>query len=481
MIHKLRKLRKLPNGLKQTLLYGFSIALMKGVSLLMLPFIAHHLSTEAFGRLEVISTLAVIGSILVGMGLEDTLFRFAGACKDPVQRQRLAAEIFGLTLIIGSIVWLMGWLAAEYIAHWIPGSPSTYEVQLVLSVLALEGCIAIPLGWLRMRNHVFHFFFATTGRALTQALLVVILLIAGRGVEGVLEAGLIAAIAQAVILGYIHIHDTGLHLSSKTGVRSFIYSLPIVGSGLVAFALNGLDRWILAEHASLADVAQFGVAAKFALAVVLLLQPFGMWWSPRRFEVLHEPRGQEKAAHFAALGITLALIITVLVGLTSPLLITWLLPDSYAMAAQYAIGLALIMLLKEITELINLGCFTGKTTGTQLIINTLGAIAGIAGMLWWTPTYAVWGIIFALLSAQTLRLVMFFMASQYFLPLPYPIRSLALLTAISVGWLTLGSQATTVSQQLLIIVIAISTMLGAALLLKLIPAPTAITTKVFSQ
>jgi len=471
MIRKLKRLHHLPDGLKQTLLYGSSIALMKGVSLLMLPFIAHHLSTEEYGRLEVITTLAIIGSILVGMGLENTLFRFAGASHDQLERQRLAAEIFGLTLIIGSVSWFIGWLAAEHIASLIPGNPSQYEVQLVISILALEGAIAIPLGWFRMRNRVFHFFFATTGRALTQAILVLILLASGRGVEGVLEAGLIAAASQAMILAYFHIQDTGLSLSRETGTRSFIYSLPIVGSGLVAFSLNGLDRWILADFASLADVAQFGVAAKFSLAMILLMQPFSMWWSPRRFEVLHQAEGHQKVANFIVVGITLALIISVLVSLASPLLINWLLPESYASATQYVVGLVLVMLLKEISDLVNIGCFNGKTTGTQLLINSTGAAVGIVCMFWLTPLYAVWGIILSLIFAQALRVLMFFIASQHFLPLNYPLRSLLLFTSISAGWLIFSTQTITLTQQILTIFAAAITLLSAAIFLKMIPVP----------
>lgn len=477
MIHQLRRL---PEGLKQAVFYGTSIALMKGTSLLMLPFIAHHLSPEAFGRLEVISTLAIVGSILVGMGMDHTLFRFAGMSRDAGYRQRMAAEIFGLSLMIGSAAWITGWFAAEWIANQVPGNPTPYELRLVISMLALEGCISIPLGWLRMRNRAFCFFLATTGRALAQALLVVILLTLGKGVEGVLEAGLIAAIAQALVLGYLHIRDTGFHISRTTGVRTFIYSLPLVGSGLMAFTLNGLDRWILADQASLTDVARFGVAAKFALAMVLLLQPFGMWWAPRRFAMLDAHDGKEKVARFIALGITLALVITVFVGLAAPLLINRLLPDSYVMAGHYVIGLVMVMLFREISELVNLGCFIGKTTGTQLFINTIGAMVGIVGMLWWTPVYAVWGIIFGLLSAQMIRLLLFFIASQYFLPLPYPVRSLMLMAMISGGWLMLGSQAATAGQQLFIIIMAMSTLSGAAFLLGLIPRPKAMTKKVFS-
>lgn len=430
----------LSDGIKQSLLYGASIALMKGVSLLMLPFIANHIAAEEFGRLEVITTLAVIGSILVGMGLEDTLFRFAGPEQNAEKRRHISAEIFTLTIVIGVLTLIGGWMLAPIITPHFPGDPSVYEIRLVLSLLALEGCIAIPLGWLRMNNKAVSFFLVSTGRALFQALLVVVFLYLDRGVTGILEAGLIATALQTVILCALQLRDTGIKFNLSTCKKSFIYSLPIVGSGLVAFALNGMDRWILAENAGLAEVAEFGIAAKFALAMVLLMQPFGMWWSPRRFEVLNNENGEQKVAEIIAMGTTIALVITVAVGLISPALINWLLPESYHQASQYVVAIVIVMLLKELVELFNIGCFNGNTTSSQLIINVIAAIVGIIAMLWLTPIYHVWGIIASLLLAQLLRLVLFYRVSQHFLPLVYPIRAMLVITVLSALWLLFSLQ-----------------------------------------
>ncbi|WP_028863915.1 lipopolysaccharide biosynthesis protein [Psychromonas aquimarina] len=472
---------RLNNGIKQSIIYGASIALMKGVSLLVLPFVANQISAQEFGRLEVISTIAVIGSILVGMGLEDTLFRFAGTAQTERQKRHIASEIFSLTLIIALTAFIFGWSAAPSIAAWIPGNAAVYELRLVLSVLALEGCIAVPLGWLRMNNKAVSFFFTTTGRALLQALLVVVLLYSDRGVAGILEAGLAAAAVQTFVLSYVQIRNTGLSFSVQTGRRSFLYSLPIVGSGLVAFSLNGLDRWILADHASLADVAEFGIAAKFALAAVLIFQPFGMWWSPRRFEVLNETNGRQKAADFIAMGTSLALLTAVVVGLLAPALISALLPQSYQTAGKYAVALVLVMLLKELAELFNIGCFSGDTTSSQLLINLAGAVTGISGMLWLTPQYQVWGIIFSLLSAQFIRLLLFYKTSQYFLPLSYPVRPLLVLSSISMLWLLIGSQISSFWQLIVVLLTAAASLLLSAQQLKLINLPISFFTKVTEQ
>lgn len=439
-IYKMNLSIKLSQAMKQGMLYGASIALMKGTSLLMLPFIANYLAAEQFGRLEVISTLAVIGSILVGMGLEDTLFRFAGTEKSATKRRNISAEIFSITLLIGLFTLLLGWFIAPLISPIFPGQPTVYELRLVLSVLALEGCIAIPLGWLRMNNKALSFFFATTGRALLQAVLVIVFLQSGDGVTGILEASMIATVAQMLLLSVLQIRDTGIKFSLTTCQRSFIYSFPIVASGLVAFALNGMDRWILAEQTSLTDVAQFAIASKFALAMVLLMQPFGMWWSPRRFSVLTGINGKQKVAHYISIGCVIALLISVCVALISPALIAFLLPEGYQQATQYVVAIVLIMLLKELVELFNIGCFNGETTSSQLIINVIAATAGIAAMLYFTPLYQVWGVIGALLLAQTLRLVMFYYVSQHFLKLDYPTHKLLLIILASTLWLIVATQ-----------------------------------------
>ncbi|MES9882600.1 MAG: lipopolysaccharide biosynthesis protein [Sedimenticola sp.] len=461
----------LSSPLQQTLLYGGSIALMKGVSLLMLPFIAHHLTTEAFGRLEVLSSLAIIGSILVGMGLEDTLYRFAGQETDSHKRKTQAARIFGLTLIIGILAWATAWLISPFIARWMPGDASSYEVFLVLSLLALEGCIAIPLGWLRMNDRAPAFFIATTGRALLQALLTLLLLFNGGGVTEILEAGLIAALAQGIWLGLGQLRDSGAAFHRRSYKKLFIYSLPIVAGGLCAFALNGLDRWIIADRMSISQVAQYGVAAKFALAAILLLQPFGMWWSPRRFQVLDGPDGSTEAARFASMGVALALIITVVVGLTAPVLIHWLLPKEYAQAASYATGLTLAMAFKECSELLNIGCFSGRTTRAQFLINLVGAIAGLVLMVPLIESHGVWGAVTALTAAHALRLILFYGVSQHYRPLPYPTARLGALLILCLFWLYCGSWVGDVWQKLALALLASVVMAGAALILKLIPLP----------
>jgi O-antigen/teichoic acid export membrane protein len=66
------------NLLNQSSLYGLSIFLMKGISLVMLPIYTSYLMPSDYGRLEVLVIFSNIISIVLGFGLVEALYRFVG-------------------------------------------------------------------------------------------------------------------------------------------------------------------------------------------------------------------------------------------------------------------------------------------------------------------------------------------------------------------------------------------------------------------
>lgn len=472
-------MKAMTSAFQQALLYGSSIALMKGISLLMLPFITHQLPTAEFGKLEIITSIAAIGSILVGLGLEDALYRFVGACKEEntlesqskanSERKKTAARIFTLTLMVALVMLPLSWLLAQWLDSYVPAGLTTYQLRLVLMMLALEGCIAVPLGWLRMQNYALTFFSIAVGRAFFHAAITVAMLLMGRGIDGVLEAGVIAAVLQALLLTYLQIKQTGLSFSGQLTQQSLIYSLPIMASGLMAFTMNGLDRWVLAEISSLEQVAQFGIAAKFALAVVLLLQPFGMWWMPKRFTVLYGKQGQQKATDITCYGLSIAMLIAIVVAISAPIAISTLFPASYHAASQFVVLLVAAALFKEMAEFLNLGSFAGKTAYAQLGINAIAAITAFCTLWWWGREFGVVGVLFALVLSQWLRLVMFYAVSQRLYYLPYPLLRIITSTLFCLSWLAISHAPWSLTERLVLLAIAPLSLVALNLKLKLLP------------
>jgi O-antigen/teichoic acid export membrane protein len=459
----------LPRAVKQNLYYALGIVIMKGVSFFMLPFIAHHLTPEAFGLLEILNTLGALGSILVGFGLVHALFRFTDPEQSESESRHTAAEIFGLNLSISIVILVAGLLLADPLSGWLPAEIDSYAVRLMVIMVALEGCLAIPLGWLRLRERAALFFILNTGKALLQTGLVLLFLTHGRGIDGILEAGLISAALLGAALVTLQYRDSGIRLPTQRLHTLLIYSMPLVGSGLLGFILTGLDRWILADAVGAAELARYALAAKFALLAALMLQPFLMWWTPRRLRVLHEHEGHLKAAQFAAMGSTFSLLIVVSIGLTAPLAISTLFPTEYGDAARYVPWLVLLMAVKDSAELLNLGCFTGHTTRAQLWVNLAGSLSGLIGLLILIPVWGSWGAIAALFIAQGMRLLLYTVVSQQILPLPYPTRNLLRMAALTLCLLLLGEWVDGWLGQTLLALLGMLLMLLSAYAMKLLP------------
>ncbi len=72
--------------LTQATFYVLALGVSKGISLLMVPVFTHYLLPADYGRLDVLQTLANLLTIVVAMGLADTLYRFAGEAGQDEER-----------------------------------------------------------------------------------------------------------------------------------------------------------------------------------------------------------------------------------------------------------------------------------------------------------------------------------------------------------------------------------------------------------
>ena len=428
-------------AISHTLIYGLCLAVTKGLSLLMLPFITGHLSVEEYGRLEVISSIAILGSVIVGFGLEDALYRFAGSETNAAERLKKSSNIFIIAWLLSAIFLAVVIPVAFLVADALPQAISFHELLVTLVILAFEGVIAVPLGWLRMRDRAVLFCIVALIRVVIQVGLTIAFLLLDYGVIGVLLAGLCAAACQAFILSYLHFSDTGFFFKRKLSLSVGTYSVPLVLSGLVGFCMSGLDRWVLATFSSLEALALYGVAAKLSLAVVLLIQPFQMWWNPRRFTVMTHANGEKEFVSIVSLGVFICILLSVLVVNWAPVAIRLFLSEEYIHAIPFIVLIVIGFALKEGVELINFGCLKGQTTQAQFYINLLSGALAVALMIPLAKYYDLNGVLCALIVAQLCRLIAFYLVGQVQYTIAYPIGRWLKLVALALVCLFLVSQA----------------------------------------
>lgn len=434
------RLRNLPAAIQHTLIYAASLAAVKAISLVMVPFATHFLTPADYGRLDILQTLADLLSIVIGLGLADTLFRFCGQSTDVQERQQVAANILGMSLIIGLLTLILTQLAAGHITRWLPGEVTLLQTRLILASLALGGVSLLCLSWLRMTDRPVRYALGSVGRVLIQAILSGALLILGYGVTGFMLGSLVAAVLLAGWLLRSQLRETGVSFQWPRFKQFGRYGSPLIFVGLSGFILGSFDRWILADQIGPAAMASYALAAKFGLITAIMIQPFDLWWLPRRFRILASEQGAQRCAELGSIAILIALGAALAVAAIGPGLIVWLTPKDYHSATLYVPWLACLAALHSANTTFGLGCHTGDTTKWPALIDGVAAALAAVGYLVMIPIWGAFGAIYATALALSARMLATYLISQRLTWIPYPIMALSvctgftLLAVISMQW-----------------------------------------------
>jgi len=407
------------NLLNQSALYGLSIFLMKGISLVMLPVYTSYIIPSDYGRLEVLVVFSNIVSIILGFGLVEALYRFVGLADGLEQKKRHAAECLFIASIITAISYTIFHFYSKELLTFLPGNISENELYLLGIALSFGGLINIPLAWLRITERAGLFFTISMLKVILQVSLTFYWLIDGWGITSILASGAVSSVIVAIILCFIQLKETKILFSIKHIKSIVIYAGPIFIGGAATFTLSGMDRWLLADHFGATEIAAYAIAIKFALVPALLIQPFTLWWFPKRFSVLKEHDGKNINAHFAIVGAIISVLICGVLGLLGPLLIKYLTPVAYHSAIVILPWLLLCTLLKMLSDLLNLGCFVEKSSKVQMNINLVASAVGGLLLILLVPVFRVNGALIALIVAGVIRLVLFYYFSQKKIYLPY--------------------------------------------------------------
>jgi O-antigen/teichoic acid export membrane protein len=420
-------------ALGQAGFYALSILAMRAVGLFMVPYVTRHLSTAEYGSIELMATVADVGTTILSFGQVEALYRFIGAAPDEAARRRVSAEAFGLILVLAAIAAVaMQFLVGPAEALLNDAAPPL-ALHFLFATVALEGAIELPLAWLRFRARTRLYLLIVLGRALFQAALVFILLDRGFGVSGVMAASLAAAALTALILGIAQWRDTGVRFDRTSTGALLRYGTPLVLGGLGNFVLGTFDRLLLARTLPVSVLAIYAIAYKVAILTPQLFQPFAMWWSPRRIQILLEPDGIGRSSRTVTFGLAFLFWLGFGVACGGGPLIRLMTPPAYHGAIAYLPWLVVATLVQHIADLVNIGSYAGPSTRMPMWINLGAAAAALAGYVLLIPPYGVAGAIAATILGWAVRLIAIFIDSQRKVALHLPWLRLGLYAAILTG------------------------------------------------
>jgi hypothetical protein len=148
---------------------------------------------------------------------------------------------------------------------------------------------------------------------------------------------------------------------------------------------------------------------------------------------LQQNHGEKKCADLALIGINAGIVIALGMALTVPSLLMLLLPEAYHAAGGITVALLAINAIKNAGDYMNLGCFCGNSSQSQMWIHIGCAAFAVTGYFWIVPQYGLWGVVAILGSVYLLRLILLYVVSQSIQPLNYEHRTWILSIIASVA------------------------------------------------
>ncbi len=254
----------------------------KAGSIILIPLYTRRLSEAEYGAYALVSSLLVILPILMSWGLSAAITRaYFNAPTQAEGRERMGSVGKGMSALVAVMSMLFLSIAMFVPSQW--SSLTNYQLSLVVAVagFACVGTIADSALRIEQRPkavvalNLAQFVVTTSlGLTLVSAL--------GRGLNGILEAALAAAMVSASISMFIVFRRFGGTDVYRTTRSAMGFALPFIPHAIANWAGETGDRWILREHGT--DLARYYLAIQLFLPVVMTTAAWAYSESPRMGE-----------------------------------------------------------------------------------------------------------------------------------------------------------------------------------------------------
>jgi O-antigen/teichoic acid export membrane protein len=280
---------------KQTAIYGISTIVVRFLNYLLTPYYTRIFTPDEYGIVTDIYALIPFALVVLSMGMESSYFRFTTRAQEEggdieANKRKVFATTWGITslgaTIFFAIVWLLSApiskaMGAAYVAH-------PEYVTIVAAIVMLDVWSIIPFSRLREQGRAMRFVLLKAVSVLLNVGLAIAFGIVGLydttfGIGWVLIANLIASAVTFIAL-LPSTNRTIPRIDRALLRKIFIYSLPLLISGIAGTANEFIDRqmikYLTPEATAMAELGVYGAIVKIAVVMTLFTQMYRLAAEP---------------------------------------------------------------------------------------------------------------------------------------------------------------------------------------------------------
>ena len=280
---------------KQTAIYGISTIVVRFLNYLLTPYYTRIFTQGEYGVITDIYALIPFALVLLSMGMESSYFRFTTKAEEEggdieAGKRKVFATTWGITSLAATVFFGVVWLFNSPLSHAMGEAYVTHPeyVTIVAAIVMVDVWSIIPFSRLREQGRAMRFVLLKAMSVLLNVGLAIAFGVVGLydtsfGIGWVLIANLAASLLTFLAL----LPTTNRTLPRIDGAllrRIFIYSLPLLISGIAGTANEFLDRqmikYLTPGDGAMADLGIYGAIVKIAVVMTLFTQMYRLAAEP---------------------------------------------------------------------------------------------------------------------------------------------------------------------------------------------------------
>lgn len=431
---------------KQTAVYGISTIVVRFLSYLLTPYYTRIFGLDTYGIVTDVYALIPLALTLLTMGMESSYFRFsakaeaAGGDVKAAKRQ-LFATTWGVTTLAAAAFFavvvlfrdgLSGAMGEAYVAH------PEYIIWVGLIIL-FDVWACVPFSRLREQGRALTFMGIKALNVVLNVVLACSFGFAGLfatefGVGWVFVANLVASVVTWLVI-LTTTNRTIPRINWALLAAVFVYSLPLLVSGLAGTANEFIDRQMikyLVPEGAMAQLGVYGAITKIAVVMMLFYQMYRLAAEP--FFLSNFKKSDFVQMNAAALKYYVMASMVIFLGIA-------LFRDLFALIVgrDFREGIYILPVVLGANVLtgvwLNLSFWYKREERTSLAIVVTGA--GLVAMLvvgsWFIPLWGYYGAAWARLASETVMVAVSWWLNRRFYPTPYDWRRIGEYVAVALA------------------------------------------------
>ncbi len=426
---------------RDSAVYTVATVLSRGISLVLLPLYTHSLSPNDYGSLDLLTVLAALVHLTIALEISQGIARFFPEAETHAERVSYASTALWFTLAIYSVFAALGLIFSRELSTLILDTPSQQGiVQIALVNLWLTGILYRTQGQLRYQLRPVAYSVVSILQILVTAGGTLLFLIHFElGIYAVFIGQILGTLAALALSIYFSRQVHRFTFSRKLLGIMLTFSIPLIPSGVAVFVSTYLDRILIKEMMTVADVGIFGIAVRISSIISLAFVGFQVALTPLIYTHYKEPETPAALARVSRYVIGLSLLLFSVLAVFSREIIGLMAPEDYQAAAAVLPTLVLGTLI-SLLYILAPGLGIAKQTKRFAAINIIGAIINTILNLILIPQIGIQGAAVAtLISASiTFAITMFYSQRLYYVPHVW--LSYAAVLAVTIGIFAISGQ-----------------------------------------